>query len=138
MKLLSLLLILFFFQGCSTWNVAPDYTLTPESPHGVLFGSITFDGYYHRYRIYFKNLDTKEVTYAEAGGKPWAPFNIWTPKGNLHHLGLKGDSFAIKLAPGNYNVWGWQAGGARENNLEIIDFKVERFDQEYLLKVISL
>lgn len=95
-----------FIQGCAMPNIAKDYKFDSNSPDGLLVGSITFDGYYAKYSLHILNLETNEVDHISAGGAI-TPFHLFDPKGNLDHLGVKGDLFAVKLKPGDYEIYSW-------------------------------
>lgn len=97
---------LFVIHGCSMANISQDYSFSSNSPKGILVGSITYEGYYASYSIHLKNLDTGEMHKIEAGGS-MTPFHLFNPKGNLDHLGVKGDLFAVELVSGNYEVYRW-------------------------------
>lgn len=109
-------LLILMLQGCSTINIAKDYSFDTKSPSGLLLGSITYDGYYAKYSIYLKNLETEETHIISAGGS-MTPFHLFNSKGTLDHLGIKGDLFAVELQPGDYEVYKWSVAPGNGTHL---------------------
>ena len=99
--------ILIIIQGCATKSISENHRFSSDSSKGLLFGSITYDGYYAKYSLYLRNMKTGETDMISAGGSA-TPFHLFNPEGNLDHLGVKGDLFAIELDPGEYEVFNWQ------------------------------
>jgi hypothetical protein len=93
-------------QACTTTKtIKNDYILNAETGNGVLATSISYQGSYSGYSIFYKNMETGTRGKVQFGeGVALIPI---PPKGDFSHINRKGEVFAIELPEGTYRVWNW-------------------------------
>lgn len=92
--------------GCASRNIDPAYQLDPAGTSGLLVGSITYEGPISGYRVYYRMAGSESGAFVEAGaGSVFEPG--FHAKQDLETLGLMGKLFAVKLPPGEYEIYGW-------------------------------
>ncbi|AOT08754.1 hypothetical protein [Pseudoalteromonas luteoviolacea] len=100
-----LILTVLVLTGCASTNIKGNYSLNSQSGKGVLISSISVQGSYSGYSVYFQGIDNENKGYIEFGaGTALLPI---FPEGDFSHLDRKGEVFAVELPAGKYKVWRW-------------------------------
>lgn len=133
-KILFILVATLLLSGCASTTVKQDYSLNESTDKGLLVTSISYQGGYSGYAVYFKNTKTNKLDYVEFGaGSTLIPI---PPKGDFSHLNRKGEVFATELPAGEYHIWRWrvQSGYATLTpiNPMKVEFKIEPGKATYL------
>ena len=127
-SVLVVCLFTFVIQGCATPNIDRGYVLNSTAESGVVSGSITYQGGYSGYRVYYRSLKQD----GESGFFQWGKSNVlipYFPKGDFESLGIKGALFAAELSAGDYEIYQWSVGSGPAIVKPIEDFSI-RFTVE--------
>ena len=115
LKNLRLLLIVLFSvatAACSNNTIKKDFSFDNETAKGVLLGSITYDGYYSEYGVYYRNLSGDHSNYVSIGESvSLIPINAFLPA-EIEDSGRKGEVFGVDLEPGVYEFHSWKVSSA--------------------------
>jgi hypothetical protein len=103
-RLFTSLLVLAFASlgGCA--NVSSSYKLDPTKGNGLIVGTITYTSYGGEYYVTaIRAADPKTTVRLSVGSAMWHPF----AKVNDDELKMKGDTFAVEAAAGEYTLGKW-------------------------------
>jgi len=104
--ILATLVLLLVVSGCATTTKYPKMFDYKNSQNGIMYGTVTYEGEYAGYRVYYKGEGETNKGWVQTGERV-----SWTfPKGFLHRYGIEGDVFAVELAPGKYTFYFWWVG----------------------------
>jgi len=112
-KIMIGLIGMLLATACATKSVKSDYVPASESGKGVVSGSITYDGHYAGYRVWYRQIPEGESGFFEWGkGKILIPY---FPSGDFEDQDVKGAIFAAELPAGTYELYRWsvECGAAR-------------------------
>jgi hypothetical protein len=103
--ILATLMLLLVISGCATTTKYPKIFDYKNSQNGIVYGTVTYEGEYSGYRVYYKGEGENKGGWVQTGeGSTWTlPF----PESFLHRYGIEGDVFAVELAPGKYTFFYW-------------------------------
>ena len=122
-RLLFTLLIATLLSGCAATTIKKDYNLNESSNKGLLVTSISYQGGYSGYAVYFSDANSDKFDYVEFGaGVSLIPI---PPKGDFSHLNRKGEVFATELPAGEYHIWRWRVQSGYATLTPIHPMKVE-------------
>ena len=101
--LLATLVLLLVISGCATTTKYPEMFDYKNSQNGIMYGTVTYEGAYSGYRVFYKGEGENNKGWVQTGeGVSWT-----FPEGFLHRYGIEGDVFAVELAPGKYTFYFW-------------------------------
>jgi len=104
--ILATLVLLLVVSGCATTTKYPKMFDYKNSQNGIMYGTVTYEGEYAGYRVYYKGEGETNKGWVQTGEKI-----SWTfPESFLHRYGIEGDVFAVELAPGKYTFYWWWVG----------------------------
>lgn len=106
-KYLSLLAIAFL-SSCATSNIGSAYRLSPSGETGIVSGSLTRDGAYSEYSVFYR-----QIPGGESGHLGIGQANViipYFPKGDFNDRHTKGELFAVELPAGVYEFYRWHVG----------------------------
>jgi len=105
-KVLAMLVLLLVISGCATTTKYPKMFDYKNSQNGIMYGTVTYEGEYSGYRVFYKGEGGTNKGWVQTGEKI-----SWTfPESFLHRYGIEGDVFAVELAPGKYTFYWWWVG----------------------------
>ena len=120
-------MLLLAISGCATTTKYPKIFDYKNSQNGIVYGTVTYEGEYSRYRVYYKGEGGNKVGWVQTGER-----TSWTfPESFLHRYGIEGDVFAIELAPGKYTFFYWEvaSGFSRFYATSKFDIQIEVLPQ---------
>ncbi|TQF67630.1 hypothetical protein [Pseudoalteromonas luteoviolacea] len=97
MGMLVKVLILVFTTsmfGCVTPNLAPKFELSADSGAGIVWGTITYEGQYNDFQLFYINNNSGEIGYVQAD--------------LIEMQNARGGIFAVSLPAGSYTLTGWR------------------------------
>ena len=104
--ILATLVLLLVISGCATTTKYPKMFDYKNSQNGIMYGTVTYEGEYSGYRVFYKGEGGTNKGWVQTGEKI-----SWTfPESFLHRYGIEGDVFAVELAPGKYTFYWWWVG----------------------------
>lgn len=112
--------------ACAVSSVKEDYALDVASNQGLLLCSLTYSPRYSSYQMFLRRVGSDERQRLQIGlPRPLIPpaMQDW----DIEQRGMRGQTFAIALAPGRYEFFGWQvtSGGAVVTPSETFSILVE-------------
>ncbi|MGE5539786.1 MAG: hypothetical protein ACM30I_14300 [Gemmatimonas sp.] len=101
-----MLLAVLALASCGTPNIDKDYTLDAATGKGVVIGSITYTGFYGRYRVFYRQVGGGAEGFFNFGESTF----LLPPmtKDDIRAPALRGNVFAAALPAGDYEIYGWQ------------------------------
>ncbi|GAB3254432.1 hypothetical protein GCM10027296_22620 [Chitinimonas naiadis] len=131
----TLLLSAVLLSGCATRNVSSSYTLDPNGSKGIIVASVTYQGAYSGYGVFYRNMNA-------SGGRPalleagQGMMLIPIPEKSDFGSAAKGKLIVAELMPGDYEVFDWRVSSGpatvTPRNKFSVRFKVEPGKAVYL------